>query len=287
MNKYLISVDIEGITGVINKDFSKEGGKYYQLACRYMVSDVNAVVQGILNADPNAQILVRDAHGANAVNLDLERLHPRASLIQGWAAVQNALDGLDQDFKGVFLVGYHAGGQNIEAVLGHTMHSIIHSVKVNDQLVNETGLFSLYAGYHNVPVAFISGDNFTISEARKQLGDIVGVVVKQSYGRGCAGSLSLAQAKILLEKGAAEAVVKLQKKQFKIFKVSTPVTLEIKFYDSGVRISVLQYLSEILGFDATYKFNCEERTVTFDSGSVLTMLQRFNMLMYLVYGIGS
>jgi D-aminopeptidase len=54
MNKYLISVDIEGITGVINKQFAKKDGKYYQLGCSYMLNDVNAVVQGIVNADPDA-----------------------------------------------------------------------------------------------------------------------------------------------------------------------------------------------------------------------------------------
>ena len=58
MNKYLISADIEGITGVVNKEFSKENGKFYPLGCRYMASDVNAVIQGILNADFDAEIVV-------------------------------------------------------------------------------------------------------------------------------------------------------------------------------------------------------------------------------------
>lgn len=31
MNKYLISVDIEGITGVVNKEFSKEGVGFIHL----------------------------------------------------------------------------------------------------------------------------------------------------------------------------------------------------------------------------------------------------------------
>lgn len=287
MNKYLISADIEGITGVINKSFSKEDGKRYQFACRYMASDVNAVTQGIINADPDAVVIVRDAHGASAANLDLERLHPRAHLIQGWDAIQNMLTGLEQDFKGAFLVGYHAGGQNIDAVLGHTMHSIIHSAKVNGKLVNETGIFALYAGYMNVPVAFISGDDHAVREAHEQLGDVVGVEVKQSYGRGCAVSLSLEEARIKLEKGAEEAVVKLRQNKFKVFKVKNPISLEIKFYDTGVRISVLQHLSEILEFDQIYKFNCEARTVIFNSTGVLEMLQRLNMIMFLVYGIQS
>ncbi|MBU0744660.1 MAG: M55 family metallopeptidase [Gammaproteobacteria bacterium] len=287
MNKYLISADIEGITGVIDKSFSKENGKHYQLGCRYMTSDVNAVIQGILEVDPEAEIVVRDAHGADAVNLDLERLHPRARLVQGWAAIQNMFTSLDQDFKGVFLVGYHAGGQNIEAVLGHTMHSLIHHVKVNGKLLNETGIFALYASHYNVPVAFISGDDHTIREAKEQLGYIIGAEVKKSYGRGCAMSLSLEQARKLLEQKAAEAVNQLQLNKFQVFEVIAPFSLEMKFYDTGVRISVLQNLSEILGFDQSYKFNRDERTVAFTSASILEMLQRLNMIFFLIYGIQS
>lgn len=52
MNKYLISVDIEGITGVINRDFANKDGKYHQLGCDYMTSDVNAVVQVFLMLMP-------------------------------------------------------------------------------------------------------------------------------------------------------------------------------------------------------------------------------------------
>lgn len=289
MNKYLISADIEGITGVANRGFSNDGGKYYQLGCRYMASDINAVVQGILNADSEAEILVRDAHGGSAVNIDLEQLHPKARLIQGWDAQQNMLTGLDRSFKGVFLVGYHAGGQNIKAVLGHTMCSLINYVKVNDKIVNETGLLALYAGYFDVPVAFISGDDCAVAEAQEQLGNnIVGVAVKQSYGRGCTASLSLEQARVQLEKNAADAVVKLQQNHFLPFKASsTPIISEIKFYDTGVKVSVLQNLAEILVFDPAYGFNCQERTVVFSSDNVLAMLQRFSMLLFLVYGIRS
>lgn len=285
MNKYLISVDIEGITGVINKDFAKKDGKYYQLGCHYMTSDVNAVVHGVLNADLEAWIVVRDAHDADAVNLDLEKLHPKANLIQGWGASQNMLAGLDQTFKGVFLVGYHAGGQNNRAVLGHTLHSLIHYVKINGKLVNETGIAAFYAGYYNVPVAFISGDDFAVAEAQEQLGDVVGVAVKQSLARDSAISLSLEQARSLLEKNAADAVVKLQKNKLPVFKVATPITLEIGFYNTGFRISAFQNLSEILKFDPAYKFNHVEFTVAFNTDSALEALQRLNMLMFLVYGI--
>jgi D-amino peptidase len=287
MAKYLISADIEGITGVIDKSFSKENGKHYRAACNYMVNDINAVTQGIVNADPEAIIIVRDAHGTTATNLDLERLHPRARLIQGWDAIQNMLTGLDKEFKGIFLVGYHAGGQNVDSVLSHTMHSIIHSVKINGKLVNEAGIFAVYAGYLGVPVIFISGDNHAIRETKKQLGNIVGVIVKQSYSRNCAVSLSLEQSKILLERGAEKAVLKLRQNKFKILIIDIPISLTIKFYDSGVRISIFKHLSEILKFDPIYLFDYKTHDMTFKSAHVLEMLQRLNLVLLLIYGIQS
>jgi D-amino peptidase len=281
MNKYLISADIEGITGVINKNFAKKDGKYYQLGCEYMISDVNAVVQGILNVDADAWIVVRDAHG-DTVNLNLVELHPKANLIQGWGPGQNMLAGLDQTFKGVFLVGYHAGGGNNKAVLGHTLNLQVHYVKINGKDVNETGIAAFYAGHYNVPIAFISGDDCAVNEAREQLGDVVGVVVKQSFARDSAISLPLEQAQLLLEKSAADAVIKLQQNNFSVFKAEAINTLEIGFYNTGYGISVFQSLSEVLSFDPVYKFDHEKLAITFGAAGVLELLQRFNMLMFLV-----
>lgn len=284
MNKYLISADIEGITGVINKQFAKKDGKYYQLGCSYMLNDVNAVVQGIVNADPDAWIVVRDAH-EDSINLNLEELHPKANLIQGWGPIQNMLEGLDQTFKGVFLVGYHASGANNKAILGHTLSSLVHYVKINDVLVNETGVAAFYASHFNVPIAFISGDDCAVNEAREQLGDIVGVIVKQSFSRDSGISLPLEQSQMLLEKSAADAVYQLNHHQFPVYQISLPITLEVGFYNTGFRVSVFQYLVEILGFDSSYIFDQERLSVRFVSNSIMEASKKLNMLMFLVHGI--
>ncbi|EKD45634.1 MAG: hypothetical protein ACD_69C00201G0004, partial [uncultured bacterium] len=223
----------------------------------------------------------------DAVNLNLEELHPKANLIQGWGPVQDMLAGLNSSFSGVFLVGYHASGSNNKAVLGHTLNSLVHYIKVNDQFVNETGIAALYAGHYDVPIAFVSGDDCAISEARKQLNDVVGVVVKQSFARDCTISLPLEQAQYLLERGAADAVMKLQQQQFTVFKIPGPIKMEIAFYNTGLRVSVFQCLVEILEFDSSYKFDQEKLSVTFEADNALNALQRVNMLMYLVYGIKS
>lgn len=285
MSKYLISVDIEGITGVATKEFSKEGGRHYSLACKYMASDVNAVIQGILTVDDNAEILVRDAHGT-ASNLNLELLHPKAQVVQGWDAGQNMLTSLDESFSGVFLVGYHAGGQNLDAVLAHTMSSIVKTLKINGKVVNEAGLFAHYAGYYDVPVGFISGDNFTITEASEQIShELVGVITKQSYGRSCAASLSLELAKHKLRDGATIATIKFQQKALTPIKIAGTVHLELGFYDSGVRVSAFRNLTKLLEHDSNYSFDLQNESLVFNSKNMIEAMQKLSLIFFVIYGI--
>jgi D-amino peptidase len=287
MNKYLVSVDIEGITGVVDTNFSRGDGKLYELAKRYMLHDTNAVIEGILASDKNAYIVVRDAHGM-ALNLDLERLHPAAHLLQGWGNSMNMLEGLDNTYKGVFLVGYHGGGQGTHAVLGHSFSKVIHSLKLNGELINETGVAALYAGHHNVPIAFISGDNYAIAEAKEQLADnfshAVGVVVKESYGRDSALSLPLAKSRDLLSKGAAEATVSLLNGKIKPWRMQAPFSVEVKFYNIGYERSIYSKICGTLLFDKGYSFDKENFVIKYASDSQLEICNKLNLIVALIYG---
>lgn len=284
MNKYLISVDIEGITGVIGKTFATQGSKNYELGRKYMHSDLNAVIQGIVKQDPDAWIVVRDAHG-DAINLDLDKLHPKAHLIQGWGNGMNMLEGIDESFKGVFYVGYHAGGENNEAVLGHTLSSQIHYLKINDRIVNEAGVMAFYAGIFNVPIAFISGDDHAVKETSAYLPDIVTVAVKESLARDSAMSLSLAQARELLEDRASVAVQKLLSGKIAPMKIFAPYKLELKLYGLGYRLSVFEKLYATLSFDETYEFDRAAFIIKYSATSALEMLQRLNLVLALIYFI--
>lgn len=284
-NKYLISVDMEGITGVVDKTFADSNGLHYQLARRYMANDVNAVVEGIISADPKAEVVVRDAHNA-ALNLDLEKLHPRAQLLQGWGHSANMVEGVDNNCIGVFLVGYHAGAENNDAVLSHVFLSIFNTIKVNGEKVNEAGLAALYASFYNVPIAFVSGDNFAVKETQEQLGkDVVGVVVKESYARDSVLSLSQEQARVALFKGAKQATEKLCQNKIKPWRVETPINMEIKFFNNGYKISIYQKLLKILSFDNKYKFNENNFTLSYQGKSQIEVLQKLNLIITLIFGI--
>ncbi|OGR03246.1 MAG: hypothetical protein A2284_01810, partial [Deltaproteobacteria bacterium RIFOXYA12_FULL_61_11] len=193
VRRYLISVDLEGVTGVATRHFADTTGKRYELAVAYLHSDLNAVIEGLLAADPTAEVLVRDAH-CNADNLDLRLLHPRASLIQGWGTGLYMVEGISPEVTAVLLVGYHAGGHSGTAVLAHTFSGHLREVRVGGRTIDEAGLAGLHAGHFEVPVIFLAGDDQAVAAARECFPGLTGVAVKRSLARDCSASLSLREA---------------------------------------------------------------------------------------------
>jgi len=284
MNKYLLSVDIEGITGVAHTGFSSSKCKQYELARKYMVNDVNAVIRGILSVDPDSYILVRDAHGSKATNLDLEKIHPVAYVMQGWGNEMNPVAPVDQTFKGLFFVGYHAGGNNNEAVLGHTCCSFIHYVKVNGKILNEAGIFGMYANFYGVPLAFMSGDDQVIKETKAQFDNLVTVAVKESFGRDSVLSLSLVKAQEQLEKGAKEATLNLLQNKVQPMKIDKELNAEVRLYNTGYNISIFQKLCGIFFFDKSYEFDKENFIIKFKANDPIEMYGKINLIIAVVYG---
>ncbi len=273
----MISVDIEGISGVATTDFSNIDARCYEQAKKLMCLNTNSVIDGILKADSNAQIIVRDAHGG-ATNLVFDDLHPAASLIQGWGNSINMIQGIDHSFDGVFFVGYHAGAQNKRGVLSHTLYRGINWIKINGKIVNEAGWAGVLAGHYNVPAAFLSGDDQAVIEAKEQFENIETVQVKQSMGRDCALSYPLKTVTKQLKEGACQAAHNICDKSVPPFKVNGPFEVALKIFDTGYDKSRFQNLFEILSFDDDYSFNHEECIVAFQAQSQLEAFQRFMLL---------
>lgn len=280
-SKYMVSADIEGVSGVANTQYSNIDDRCYQQARKLMVMNVNAVIKGVLKADSTAQVIVRDAHGG-ATNLCMEDLHPEASLIQGWGNGINMVQGIDNSYDGVLLVGYHAGAENKNGVLAHTLTRSIRSITINGKMVNEAGWAGLFAGHYNVPVIFLSGDDHAVAEAKEQFDAIETVEVKLSIARDCAMSYPLERTAQQLEEGAYRAVNKIVPP----FKTTLPLEVKLHFFDVGYDKSQFQSLSEILSFDESYSFDHVSRCVAYQAQSQLEAFQRFSILFYLFSGLG-
>jgi D-amino peptidase len=170
--KVFISVDMEGITGVVNWEDVSRTGKDYDYFRRIMTEETNAAIEGALAAGAT-EIIVRDSHGS-ARNILPGLLNRNARLIRDWSrGPKGMMEGIDESFDAALLIGYHASTANVRGVRAHTMSSAnLTSIKVNGVEMPEAGISALIAGHFGVPVVMISGDDAIADEATALIGDM-------------------------------------------------------------------------------------------------------------------
>ncbi|MFB6219053.1 MAG: M55 family metallopeptidase [Halobacteriaceae archaeon] len=145
-----VSVDVEGISGYGGEDDADSS------VAAAVVADVNAAVDGALDADGDATVTVADSHGEKRTVPPAD-LRGRATLVRGGPRPQGMVDGAaGADLA--FLIGYHdrpgSGG-----FLEHTFTGAIADVRVGGQSVGETGLNAMLLADLGVPVALVTGDD--------------------------------------------------------------------------------------------------------------------------------
>lgn len=186
MNVY-ISVDMEGIAGVVHSDHTSRGKIDYELARQYMTEEANAAIAGALDAGAT-NIVVNDSHGTMR-NIYPHLLREEAKLISGTPKRLSMMEGISAEKDAVLFIGYHTKASH-QGVLNHTYNSrVIQSIKINGQHIGEFGMNALLAGAFNVPVVFVSGCDLTVAEAKKHVPAIGYNQTKRSINRVAAESL--------------------------------------------------------------------------------------------------
>jgi len=229
--KIFISVDMEGIWGVVHGDQVSSTSPEYGPARRWMAEDVNAVVTGLLEGGAG-EIVVNDSHGSMR-NIVADQLNPKVSLITGSPKPLSMMQGIDETFDAVVFVGYHARAGTQAAILDHTISSgTIRSIRVNGQEMPELGLNAGIAGYYKVPVIMLTGDTETCRQAKAVLGEgLVTAAVKEATGRVAARLFPAEEARQRLRAAAFEAVKKV--KSFTPFRPASPYAIDVEFHNSG------------------------------------------------------
>ena len=203
-----ICADIEGVAGVITPQQGEPGNAEYERARRLMTEEVNAAIEGALEAGAT-YILVNDSHGP-MVNIIPELLHPAAELILGRPKKFSMAAGLDDTSEGgfdaVFFVGHHASAAQY-GVLAHTTNGFaFRTIKLNGQIIGEPGIYGAYAGELGIPVALITGDDQTAKENLPFFPQAEYVVVKTALGSRSARQLSVQKARELIKAQAKKAL---------------------------------------------------------------------------------
>jgi D-amino peptidase len=152
-----ISADIEGMGGIVGWDQADNQGRDYGTARKWMTDQVNAAIEGALEAGATS-VVVKDAH-ETATNILLDRLNPGAELISGWGPLGSMVEGVDDRFDAVFLLGYHARAMSLGGTLAHTWSGNVLDLQLNGQSIGEAAWAAAFAGHYNVPLALVTGDD--------------------------------------------------------------------------------------------------------------------------------
>jgi len=226
--KVLMSVDMEGITGIVSADeCNRRVSDDYQYFRRIMTLEANAAVEGALAAGAT-EIIVRDAHDTGR-NILPDLLNKSARLLRDWSfGPKEMMEGIDETFGASVFIGYHASAGKPNAILEHTWSGRITEVKLNGISLPEAGLNALIAGDFNVPVVFISGDQAVCDQVRGLLGEIETVAVKKGIG---AATLSLHPevSGQLIREGVERALRNLGK--YKPYRLTPPYRLVLTLKD--------------------------------------------------------
>ena len=221
--KIYILTDLEGIAMVSRFSQTREEGPQKQTAMQLLTQELNAAVDGILDVDVDADIVVWDGHGTGGI--DVREFHPKAQLIARGPIRPPYY--LDASYDALFFLGQHAMAGTKNAPLSHTYSSLsIEYYKLNGKEIGEFGCRAALAGTFNVPTVFISGDDKAVAEAKELIPGIYGVETKQGLGQELALHLSPQRSRELIRETAAEACRNIA--DISPFKIDPPYTFEVR-----------------------------------------------------------
>src|SRR5580698_9957522 len=100
----LISVDMEGVAGVVDPEDIGPGQREYERNRKLITAEANAAVRGVFEYDPGAEVLVTEAHAAFR-NLLPELLDRRAELLRGDPKPDGMMAGLAPDVDAIVFIG--------------------------------------------------------------------------------------------------------------------------------------------------------------------------------------
>lgn len=246
--KIYIIIDMEGITGVVSPDKqAKPGSSGYEEARESLMSDLNAAVEGGLEGGAS-EVLIYDMH-YYGLNVILDKLHPKAKIIMGNPHIVPPEMGLNNTFKGMLMIGFHAMAETKGALLPHTYSYDMKALYLNGVLMGEIGMEAAIAGSYGAPLIMVSGDSEGIKEGKKIVEDFEEATVKYAIDDEAAVCLPLSISKEIIKEKARSAVKRIN--DFKSYSPPNlndpeyPYLIELEFYEANFVDKALAAVKEI------------------------------------------
>src|SRR4051812_41128123 len=148
--KVYISVDMEGIAGVVTADQLGPTGFEYGRAREFMTGEALAAIAGARDAGAT-QIVVSDSHG-NGESLLIDKFPPDVTIIRSWPRPLMMMQGIDSTFDAAIFIGYHASSTNPAGARAHTISSATLAAGApNGVLMPEAGVNAANRGRFGGP----------------------------------------------------------------------------------------------------------------------------------------
>jgi len=224
--RIFVSVDMEGIAGVVTAEQLGPQGFDYARFRELMTEEANATIAAAREAGAS-EFVVADSHG-NFQNLLPERLPPDVELVRGGPRPLGMMQGIDASFDGAVFVGYHASTTNPSGVRAHSFSSAnLADVRLNGASVSEGAWNAALAAHFGVPVLAVTGDAAAVAEVQALVPGVAGAVVKWPYAFHSARNLSPAAAREAIRAAVREGMGR--RGATDLPRAASPVQLEIRF----------------------------------------------------------
>lgn len=234
--KIYVSVDMEGVPGTLNWGQEKHDRNYVKQCVTHLME---WVILGVQSSKVNQQIeeiLVADSHGGgDSIPYEFTAMDRRIRLVSGSPRPCYMMPVLDDSYDVVFFAGYHSGAGTCCGIMDHTYTGCFHSISLNGQPMSEALMNAAYAGYRDVPVGLVIGDEALKLQLQTEGGLpwVKYVTTKTGLSRFAADSRPM---ELVREETihAVQEVLAQDLKHLPRFRVEAPVRMTIELLNSAM-----------------------------------------------------
>lgn len=206
--KVYISVDMEGISGLVRWPDVSSNGIDFDRNRGLMTLDANAAVEGAFQAGAT-EVVVEENHGVEDLCvLDMTLIDPRCRVIRGAGRPgATTMAGLDAEVGVVLLVGHHGRAGSFPGVMAHTIsYGGFKLVRLAGQPIGEPDFFARRAGELGVPIGMVSGDQIVAEQVQALCPWAEAVIVKIALSNQSANCIPPARAREMIRTAAERTV---------------------------------------------------------------------------------
>ena len=229
--KVFVSVDMEGISGLVRWADVITAGIDFGRNRRFMTHDANAAIAGAFDGGAS-EVVVEENHGVEELcDLLLDEIDPRCCVVRGAGRpFASTMAALDASVGVVLLVGHHARAGSRPGIMAHTVsYERFKAVRVAERDCGEPEIFTIRAGEVGVPVGLITGDQIVIEQVRARAPWVEAVEVKRALSNVAGEVIPPARAQTLIRAGARRAVERARAGELQVYRAEpAPYTIDVE-----------------------------------------------------------